>query len=204
MSATRSMTTRGRATQQGTAPGVRNYPEQGAAAHQGALPSQQGSPEPLQQREQHVGASGYHVIHPNEDRRNRVQAVARTEMEALERYREAHRPGPINLAPRRLGGNVSEYEARQQQQIGLRQSKYQQQLKREDYKKKQKEAEEAEIQKMKAIQREKANMLEQKRRQQEIQRRGTFEEDRYQVNNAFLTRLESAHQPNFTHQAGRF
>lgn len=199
------MTTRGRAAAQERSPGVRSYPEQGPdAGHRSTVPGQQQSPDTLQQRTQPEGACGYHIIHPNEDRRNKVQAVARKEMEALERYKEAHRPGPINLAPRRLGGNIAEYEAREQQQLGLRQSKYQQQMKREEYKRKQKEADDAEIQKMKAVQREKANQLEEKRRQQEKQRREKFEDDRYQVNNAFLDRLGSAHQPGSRHQAGRF
>ncbi|XP_078506997.1 epithelial-stromal interaction protein 1-like [Lissotriton helveticus] len=180
MSATRSMTKHGRAAQQGRSPVVRSYSKQGAAAgHSGTVPSQQESPDAHQEGSQPEGASGYHIMHPNEERRNKVQAIARKEMEALERYKEAHRPGPINLAPKRLGGNASEYEAREQQQLGLRQSKYLQQMKREEYKRKQKEAENAEIQKMKAVQREKANQLEEKRRQQEKHRREMFEDDRY-------------------------
>ncbi|XP_078503622.1 epithelial-stromal interaction protein 1-like [Lissotriton helveticus] len=190
MSATCSMTMHKRAAQQGRPPGVRSYSEQGdAAGHHSTVPGQQESPDAHQQRTQPEGASGYHIMHPNEERRNKVQAIAIKEMEDLEQNKEAHRPGPINLGPRRLGGNVSEYEAREQQQLGLCQSKYQQQMKREEYKRKQKEAEDAEIQKMKAVQREKANQLEEKRRQQEKERRDTFEDDRHHINNAFLERL---------------
>ncbi|XP_019356076.1 epithelial-stromal interaction protein 1 isoform X2 [Alligator mississippiensis] len=88
------------------------------------------------------------------------------------------------------GGRISEAEVRQKQQINLMQSKYQQKLKREEYARIKREAEEAEIQKKKAIQREKTEKLEEKRRQEEQQRREMFYEDRSLKTNELLNRLD--------------
>uniref|UniRef100_A0A8C8AUQ4 Epithelial stromal interaction 1 n=1 Tax=Otus sunia TaxID=257818 RepID=A0A8C8AUQ4_9STRI len=110
-----------------------------------------------QQQEQYVGP--YVLITPNETRRNQLKQIAKKELDDLERWKEEHRPGPIKLAPQRLGGKESEAQARQNQQMMFMQSKYQQKHKREEYIKAKKAAEEAEILKKKAIQREKVNMV---------------------------------------------
>ncbi|XP_035409240.1 epithelial-stromal interaction protein 1 [Cygnus atratus] len=141
-----------------------------------------------QQQEQHV--SSYFLITPNETRRNQLQQIAKKELDDLERWKEEHRPRPIKLIPQRLGGKDSEAEARQKQQMMLVQSKYQQKHKREEYMKAKKAAEEAEILKKKAIQREKAERLEVKKRQQEMQRREMFLEDQYYKTNELLNRLD--------------
>ncbi|XP_075775076.1 epithelial-stromal interaction protein 1 isoform X3 [Pelodiscus sinensis] len=114
----------------------------------------------VQQQEQHTGA--YVLIPPNETRRSQIQKIANEELESLERWKEQHRPGPINLRPQKLGGVSSEAEARQKQQRRLLQSKYQQ----------------------------KADKLEEKRRQQEKQRRDLFNEDHYLKTTELLDRLE--------------
>nr|XP_019605378.1 PREDICTED: epithelial-stromal interaction protein 1 isoform X4 [Rhinolophus sinicus] len=75
------------------------------------------------------------------------------------------------------------------------QSKYQQKLKREEAVRLKKEAEEAEIQKMKAIQREKSNKLEEKKRLQENLRREAFREHQQLKTAEFLSRLETE-RPN--------
>lgn len=142
-----------------------------------------------QQQEQHV--SSYVLITPNETRRNQLQQIAKKELDDLERWKEEHRSRPIKLIPQRLGGKDSEAEARQKQQMMLVQSKYQQKHKREEYMKAKKAAEEAEILKKKAIQREKAERLEVKKRQQEMQRREMFLEDQYYKTNELLNRLDS-------------
>ncbi|KAM9204298.1 epithelial-stromal interaction protein 1 [Mergus octosetaceus] len=141
-----------------------------------------------QQQEQHV--SSYVLITPDETRRNQLQQIAKKELDELERWKEEHRLRPIKLIPQRLGGKESEAEARQKQQMMLVQSKYQQKYKREEYMKAKKAAEEAEILKKKAIQREKAERLEVKKRQQEMQRREMFLEDQYYKTNELLNRLE--------------
>ncbi|KAM7181389.1 epithelial-stromal interaction protein 1 isoform 1-T1 [Macrochelys suwanniensis] len=141
-----------------------------------------------QQQEQHTGA--YVLIPPNETRRNQIQRIANKELENLERWKEQHRPGPINLKPQKLGGTESEAEARQKQHIRLLQSKYQQKLKREEYARIKKETEEAEILTMKMIQREKADKLEEKRRQQEKQRRDMFNGDHHFKTTELLNRLD--------------
>ncbi|NWS66782.1 ESIP1 protein, partial [Crotophaga sulcirostris] len=117
-------------------------------------------------------------------------SVAKKELDDLEWWKEEHRPGPVNLVPQRLGGKESEAQARQKQQMMLIQSKYQQKHKREEYVQAKKAAEEAEILKKKAIQREKAERLEVKKRQQEMQRREKFLEDQYHKTNELLNRLD--------------
>ncbi|XP_013160828.1 epithelial-stromal interaction protein 1 [Falco peregrinus] len=141
-----------------------------------------------QQQEEYVRP--YVLITPNETRRNQLQQIAKKELDDLERWKEEHRPGPIKLVPQRLGGKESEAQTRQKQQMMLMQSKYQQKHKREEYVKAKKAAEEAEILKKKAIQREKAERLEVKKRQQEIQRGEMFLEDQYYKTNELLNRLD--------------
>ncbi|NXN08009.1 ESIP1 protein, partial [Indicator maculatus] len=104
-------------------------------------------------------------------------SVAKKELDDLEQWKEKHKPEPLKLVPQRLGGKESEAQARQKQQMMLMQCKYQQKHKREEYIKAKKAAEEAEILKKKAIQREKAERLEAKKRQEEMQRREMFFED---------------------------
>ncbi|XP_061230103.1 epithelial-stromal interaction protein 1 isoform X1 [Neopsephotus bourkii] len=141
-----------------------------------------------QQQEQYVGP--YVLITPNKTRRNQLQQIAKKELYDLQRWKEEHRQRPINLAPQRLGGKQSEAQVRQNQQMTLMQSKYQQKHKRKEYIKAKKEAEETEILKKKALQREKAERLEIKKRQQEMQRREMFSEDQYYKTNELLNRLD--------------
>ncbi|XP_037989888.1 epithelial-stromal interaction protein 1 isoform X2 [Motacilla alba alba] len=89
-----------------------------------------------------------------------------------------------------LRGNESEARVRQNQQMILMQSKYQKKHKREEYVKAKKAAEEAEILKKKAIQREKAERLEVKKRQEEMQRREMLLEDQKYKTNELLNRLD--------------
>ncbi|PKK32679.1 epithelial stromal interaction 1 (breast) [Columba livia] len=141
-----------------------------------------------QQQEQYVNP--YVLITPNETRRNKLQQIAKKELDDLERWKEEHRPGRVKVVPQKLGGMESEAQARQKQQMMLMQSKYQQKHKREEYIRAKKAAEEAEILKMKAIQREKAERLEVKKKQQEMQRREMFFEDQYYKTNELLNRLD--------------
>ncbi|NWV50658.1 ESIP1 protein, partial [Daphoenositta chrysoptera] len=132
----------------------------------------------------------YVLVTPNETRRKQLQQIAKKELDDLERWKKEHRPGSIKLVPQRLGGNESEAQARQNQQMILMQSKYQKKHKREEYVKAKKAAEEAEILKKKAIQREKAERLEVKKRQEEMQRREMFLEDEKYKTNELLNRLD--------------
>ncbi|XP_057164401.1 epithelial-stromal interaction protein 1 isoform X2 [Ursus arctos] len=142
----------------------------------------------------------YTVIAPNENRRNQIQRIAEKELESLEKWKEQHRAKPVNLVPRRLGGSQSEAEVRQKQQLQLMQSKYQQKLKREESVRIKKEAEEANIQKMKATQREKSNKLEEKKRLQENLRREAFREHQQYKTAEFLSRLDAELPDRSTHQ----
>nr|KAF6460268.1 epithelial stromal interaction 1 [Molossus molossus] len=148
-----------------------------------------------------IGA--YTLITPNQNRRNQIQRIAEKELENLEKWKEQHRVKPIDLAPRQLGGRQSEAEVRQKQQLQLMQSKYQQKLKREEAIRIKKEAEEAEIQKMKAIQREKSKKLEEKRRLQEDLRRKAFREHQQYKTAEFLSRLETEFPNRSTHEIAR-
>ncbi|XP_062957604.1 epithelial-stromal interaction protein 1 [Cynocephalus volans] len=145
------------------------------------------SPEQAGQR--HTGA--YTLIVPNENRRNQIRRIAEQELVNLEKWKEQQRAKPVHLVPRQLGGNQSETEVRQKQQLQLMQSKYQQKLKREESVRIKKEAEEAELQKMKAIQREKSNKLKEKKRLQENLRREAFREHQQYKTSEFLSRLDT-------------
>ncbi|XP_054442353.1 epithelial-stromal interaction protein 1 [Pteronotus mesoamericanus] len=148
-----------------------------------------------------VGA--YTLIAPNENRRNQIQRIAEKELENLAKWKEQQRAKPVHLVPRRLGGSESEAEVRQKQQLQLMQSKYQQKLKREEAIRIKKEAEEAEIQKMKAIQRQKSEKLEEKKRLQENLRREAFREHQHYKTAEFLSRLETESPSRSTCQAAR-
>ncbi|KAM5288054.1 LOW QUALITY PROTEIN: epithelial-stromal interaction protein 1 [Ctenodactylus gundi] len=161
-------------------------PRPGAAAAAGG-PAQP-SPRPAAQR----STGAYTLIAPNETRRQQIQKIAEQELVSLEKWKEQNRAKPIHLVPRRLGGSQSESEVRQKQQLQLMQSKYQQKLKREEFVRIKKEAEEAELQKMKALQREKSNKLEEKRRLQENLRREAFREHHQYKTAEFLSRLDTA------------
>ncbi|XP_060089558.1 epithelial-stromal interaction protein 1 isoform X2 [Heteronotia binoei] len=131
----------------------------------------------------------YVVIPPNTARRNQLQRIANKELEELQKWKDLHRPGPISLTPQKLGGRASETEVRRKQQLEHSQSKYQQKLKREEYGRIRREAEEAELLRKKAIQREKANKLEEKQRQEQWQRRQMFHEDNYMKPTELLNKL---------------
>uniref|UniRef100_A0A250YE83 Epithelial-stromal interaction protein 1 n=1 Tax=Castor canadensis TaxID=51338 RepID=A0A250YE83_CASCN len=133
----------------------------------------------------------YTLIAPNENRRHLIQRIAEEELANLEKWKQQNRAKPIHLVPRQLGGNQLESEVRQKQQLQLMQSKYQKKLKREESLRIKKEAEEAELQKMKAIQREKSNKLEEKKRLQENMRREAFREHHQYKTAEFLSRLDT-------------
>ncbi|XP_028353098.1 epithelial-stromal interaction protein 1 isoform X3 [Physeter macrocephalus] len=162
---------------------------------QGPRRGLQEAPEsPSRESREHAGQrfmGAYTLIVPSEKRRNEMQRMAAKELEDLERWKEQQRTKPINLAPKQLGGNHSEVEVRQRQQLQLIQSKYQKKLKREEYIRIKREAEEAEIQKMKAIQREKSDKLEEKKRLQENLRREAFREHQQCKTAEFLRRLDT-------------
>ncbi|XP_077872031.1 epithelial-stromal interaction protein 1 isoform X5 [Ictidomys tridecemlineatus] len=142
------------------------------------------------------GSTGaYTMIAPNESRRHQIQRIAAQELSNLEKWKEQNRAKPVYVVPTLLGGSQSETEVRQKQQLQLKESKYQQKLKRQESVRIRKEAEEAELQKMKAIQREKSNKLEEKKQVQEKLRREAFREHHQYTTAAFLSKLD-AELPN--------
>ncbi|XP_073520006.1 epithelial-stromal interaction protein 1 isoform X4 [Phyllobates terribilis] len=116
--------------------------------------------------------------------------VARKEEEDYDHFKQSMSLGRIDLPPSRLGGYISESEARQQQQRILSQSKYQKMIQREDQRRKQKEEEDAKIQEMKDIQRKKSEKLEENRQKQDLERKQKWLEDRQQRNEAFFDRFQ--------------
>lgn len=138
------------------------------------------------------GSAGtYTLIAPNASRRQKMQRIAEQELADLERWKQQNRAKPVHLVPQRLGGSQSESEVRQKQQLQQMRSKYQQKLKRDESLRIRKEAEEAELQQMKAIQREKSNKLEEKRQLQESLRRDAFREHHQHKTAEFLSRLDT-------------
>ncbi|XP_047409424.1 epithelial-stromal interaction protein 1 isoform X2 [Sciurus carolinensis] len=138
------------------------------------------------------GSTGaYTMIAPNESRRHQIQRIAAQELSNLEKWKEQNRAKQVYVVPTLLGGSQSESEVRQKQQLQLMQNKYQQKLKRQESVRIRKEAEEAELQKMKAIQREKSNKLEEKKQLQEKLRREAFREHHQYTTAAFLSRLDT-------------
>ncbi|XP_021059392.1 epithelial-stromal interaction protein 1 [Mus pahari] len=133
----------------------------------------------------------YTQIAPNESRRQKIQRIAEQELADLERWKQQNRAKPVHLVPQRLGGSQSEAEVRQKQQLQQMRSKYQQKLKRDESVRIRKEAEEAKLQKMKAIQREKSNKLEEKKQLQEDIRRATFREHHQFKTAELLSRLDT-------------
>ncbi|XP_024423163.2 epithelial-stromal interaction protein 1 [Desmodus rotundus] len=152
------------------------------------------SESPSRDRPEHTSQrleGAYTLIAPDENRRSQIQRIAEKELENLAKWKEQQRAKPVHLMPMRLGGSESEAEVRQKQQLQLMQSKYQQKLRREEAVRIKKEAEEAEIQNMKAIQREKSEKLEEKKRHQENLRRQAFREHQQYKTAEFLSRLET-------------
>ncbi|CDQ83183.1 epithelial-stromal interaction protein 1 isoform X1 [Oncorhynchus mykiss] len=135
-------------------------------------------------------SDGFTMIPPIESRRSKLQMMAQKEEEDLQRWKEANRPGPVQLAPERLGGAVSLAEARERQLFELRRSKLQKQLRKEEMDRQRKQAEEEENDRMKAKQRDKAERLEERREQEERQRREVLQQDHLRKTKQFLQRVE--------------
>ncbi|XP_064800394.1 epithelial-stromal interaction protein 1 isoform X1 [Oncorhynchus masou masou] len=135
-------------------------------------------------------SDGFTMLPPIESRRSKLQMMAQKEEEDLQRWKEANRPGPVQLAPERLGGAVSLAEARERQLLELRRSKLQKQLRKEEMDRQRKQAEEEENDRMKAKQREKAERLEERREQEERQRREILQQDHLRKTKQFLQRVE--------------
>lgn len=148
------------------------------------------SPSTSNPQNQPTHADGYTKIPPNESKRSKLQRIAQEEEEKLRRWKEENRPGPIQLAPEKLGGAVSLSEVRQRQQEESRQSKLRKKLQKEEMDKKKRQAEEEEYEKMKAMQREKANKLEMRKKQEEKQRQNLYQHDKQRKTEEFLQRIE--------------
>lgn len=144
---------------------------------------------------QYSGA--FTVIPPNQSRRSEIRAVAQKEEEELQRWKETHKPPPLQLNPERLGGGaVTQAEARQKQFTELRCSKLQKKLKKEEMDKKRRQEEEEELQRMKANQREKAERLQERRRQEDERRREQLHQDHIRTNEHFLQSFHRSAAPS--------
>ncbi|XP_072542050.1 epithelial-stromal interaction protein 1 [Salminus brasiliensis] len=137
-------------------------------------------------------SDGFTMVPPNESRQSKLQRMAQKELEDLSRYKEEHRPGPINQAPEKLGGDVSLAEARQRQQVEVRQSKHQKKIKKEEMDRIRRQEEEDKNQRMKDIQREKANRLELKKKEEEERRKELYQHDLRMKREEHLQKLEKS------------
>ncbi|XP_029386332.1 epithelial-stromal interaction protein 1 isoform X2 [Echeneis naucrates] len=135
-------------------------------------------------------SSGFTVIPPNESRRNEMQTVAQRGEEKLQRWKETHRVSSVHHDPERLGGSGTLAEARQRQYRDSRCSKLQKKLKQEELDRRRREDEEAELQRMKAKQRQKTERLEEKERREQQRREEQFMQDQPRVMETFLQRFE--------------
>ncbi|XP_046701850.1 epithelial-stromal interaction protein 1 isoform X2 [Silurus meridionalis] len=135
-------------------------------------------------------SGGYSMIPPIESRRNKLLNMSQKELDDLQRYKEEHRPGPIQLSPKKLGGDISLSAVRQKQQMLASQSKLQKKLKQQDMDRRKRQEEEEKIQMMRDIQREKANKLEMKKKQEEERRQELYQHELLMKREAHLQRLE--------------
>ncbi|XP_028847056.1 epithelial-stromal interaction protein 1 isoform X1 [Denticeps clupeoides] len=151
-------------------------------------------PEPVPARETTapVHAAGYTMVTPNESKRSELQRIAQRGEDELKRWKNENRPGPIHLAPERLGGSTSLAETRQRQQIATRHSQFQKKLRKQEMDQQQRLAREEENQKKKAAQREKAVKLEMKTKQEEERRREHYQSDQQVGRERLLRRPERA------------
>ncbi|XP_010878469.2 epithelial-stromal interaction protein 1 [Esox lucius] len=154
------------------------------------VPVKNTDPEIQQDPTQPQYSEGFTVITPIETRRRKLQSMAQKEEEDYLKWKEENRPGPIQLAPSKLGGEVSLAEVRQRQQVELRQSKLQKKLRKEEMDQQQRKSEEEENERIKAKQREKAERLEERRIQEERQRREVLQQDHLRRTEHFLQRVE--------------
>ncbi|XP_074550226.1 epithelial-stromal interaction protein 1 [Halichoeres trimaculatus] len=147
-----------------------------------------GNQQPTNREPQYSG--GFTIIPPNETRRSQITRMAQKEEQELQRWKEANRPSAVHLNPERLGGSGTMAEAREKQLAGLRCSKLQKKLRKEEMDRRKRQEEEEELQMMKAVQREKAERLEERRRQEDQRRREQHKPDHLRATERFLQRFE--------------
>ncbi|XP_047227181.1 epithelial-stromal interaction protein 1 isoform X2 [Girardinichthys multiradiatus] len=175
-----------------------NYPKQSASGASGADQAAQNVDGQTLERGNQPGADrqpqysgAFTVIPPNQSRRSEIKAVAQKEEEELQRWKETHKPPPLQLNPERLGGgDVTLAEARQRQFTDVKCYKIQKKLKKEDMDKKRRQEEEEELQKMKAKQREKSECLKKMKEQEDERRREQLHQDHIRTTESFLQRCE--------------
>ncbi|XP_028249815.1 epithelial-stromal interaction protein 1 [Parambassis ranga] len=150
---------------------------------------QTANPPPADRQPRYSG--GYTVIPPNESRRNEIKMTAQKDEEVLQRWRETNRVQSVAINPEKLGGHVTQFEARERQFRDLKCSKIQKKLKKEEMDKRRRQEEEEELQRMKAEQREKAERLEERRRRDEQRRSEQLRQDHLRKTENFLQELQS-------------
>ncbi|XP_040913581.1 uncharacterized protein epsti1 isoform X1 [Toxotes jaculatrix] len=152
-------------------------------------PPDGGNPQATDRQPQYSG--GFTMIPPNAAQRSKMKMMAQKEEEELQRLKETHRVTSVHVNPERLGGNVTQAEARQKQFTDFRCSKLQKKLRQEELDRKKRQEEEEKLQKMKAEQREKSERLEERHRQEEQRRREQLSQDHLRTMENFLQRFET-------------
>lgn len=116
--------------------------------------------------------------------------MAQKEEEALNRWKETQRVSSVHLNPERLGGDVTLAEVRQRQQTELHTTKLQKKIKKAEDDKRRKQEEEEKLQKMKNIQREKAERLQDREHREYQRRREELEPVHLRAQERFFQMLE--------------
>ncbi|XP_041662698.1 epithelial-stromal interaction protein 1 isoform X1 [Cheilinus undulatus] len=166
--------------------GAPEYDEDGTPVNGNT--AERGQEQQTARQPQHT--DGFTMIPPNESRRSKLNMMAQKEEESFQRWKEANRPASVHINPEKLGGDMSFAEAREKQMAGLRGSKLQKKMKKEELDRRRRQEEEEALQRMKAVQREKAERLEQRSRQEEQKRRELHKQDHLRTTESFLQRLE--------------
>ncbi|XP_041662699.1 epithelial-stromal interaction protein 1 isoform X2 [Cheilinus undulatus] len=131
--------------------GAPEYDEDGTPVNGNT--AERGQEQQTARQPQHT--DGFTMIPPNESRRSKLNMMAQKEEESFQRWKEANRPASVHINPEKLGGDMSFAEAREKQMAGLRGSKLQKKMKKEELDRRRRQEEEEALQRMKAVQREK-------------------------------------------------
>ncbi|XP_061433541.1 epithelial-stromal interaction protein 1-like [Lethenteron reissneri] len=142
----------------------------------------------------------YTMLTPNAEKHQRLKTRAAEEEAALDRLRSERRAVGVRITPSHVGEycglckHLSEGEVRKNQQLTTSRAKIQARMDREERERCRRAQDEAEFQKKKDIQRQKAIEAESRHKQRDAQRRRSFAMDHSRTNEHFLNKVEWSSQ----------
>lgn len=142
---------------------------------------------PQEQRMTYEGS--YTRITPNEKKRQQIQRMAQQEETAYKSYKQQNTPTTVNYVGTAGGGEIREADARRKSQQEI--SKVQRLEKKQQLVANKRSAEQAEIDKIKAEQRRRAEQNDLRKKEEEKNDAHKWDEQRRRTNEAFLRRLEN-------------